>query len=155
MTQLEKIRSLVQDKAETTVRLAREIWEYAELPYCETKSAAALIDALRQEGFTIEEGIAEMPTAFTATFSNGTGKPVIGLLAEYDALAGLSQKAGQPQQEPVVCGGDGHGCGHNLLGAGCFAAAVALKEYFVSENIDGTVIFFGCPAEVHILLNKD
>ena len=74
MTQLEKIRSLVQDKAETTVRLAREIWEYAELPYCETKSAAALIDALRQEGFTIEEGIAEMPTAFTATFSNGTGR---------------------------------------------------------------------------------
>ena len=147
MTQLEKIQNLVKEKAETSVRLAREIWEYAELPFCETKSAAALINSLKQEGFTVEEGIADIPTAFTATFRNGTGKPVIGLLAEYDALAGLSQKAGQPKQEPVVCGGTGHGCGHNLLGAGCYAAAVALKDYFVSENIDGTVIFFGCPAE--------
>ncbi len=147
MTQLEKIQKLVAEKAETSIRLAREIWEYAELPFCETKSAAALIDALKQEGFTIEEGIADIPTAFTATFKSGTGKPVIGLLAEYDALAGLSQKAGCPMQEPVIPGGDGHGCGHNLLGAGCYAAAVALKEYFESEKIDGTVIFFGCPAE--------
>ena len=147
MTQLEKIRSLVNKNAETSVRLAKEIWEYAELPFCETKSAAALIEALKQEGFTIEEGIADIPTAFTATFKSGTGKPVIGLLAEYDALAGLSQKAGCPSQDPVIPGGDGHGCGHNLLGAGCFSAAVALKDYFESEKIDGTVIFFGCPAE--------
>lgn len=147
MTQLEKIQAFVAQKAETSVRLAREIWEYAELSFCETKSAAALVEALRQEGFTIEENIAGIPTAFTATFKSGTGKPVIGLLAEYDALAGLSQKAGCPRQEPVVPGGTGHGCGHNLLGAGCYAAAVALKDYFESEKIDGTVIFFGCPAE--------
>ena len=147
MTQLEKIQKLVADKAETSVRLAREIWEYAELPFCETKSAAALIDALKQEGFTIEEGIADIPTAFTATFKSGTGKPVVGLLAEYDALPGLSQKAGCPKQDPLVAGGDGHGCGHNLLGAGCFSAAVALKDYFECEKLDGTVIFFGCPAE--------
>ena len=147
MTQLEKIQALVEKNAETSIRLAKEIWEYAEISFCETKSAAALIAALKAEGFTIEEGIADIPTAFTASFSNGTGKPVVGLLAEYDALECLSQKAGCPRQEPVIPGGTGHGCGHNLLGAGCFSAAVALKDYFLSENIDGTVIFFGCPAE--------
>lgn len=147
MTQLEKIKALIEKKADTAVGLAREIWEYAELSFCETRSAAALIAALRGEGFAIEEGIADIPTAFTATFSRGSGKPVVGLLAEYDALAGLSQIAGCPRQEALVPGGAGHGCGHNLLGAGCYAAAVALKDYFESENIDGTVIFFGCPAE--------
>lgn len=147
MTQLEKIQELVAKKAGTSVRLAKEIWEYAELPFEETKSAAALVEALKQEGFTIEEGIADIPTAFTATFKSGSGKPVVGLLAEYDALSSLSQKAGCPVQEPLVPGGSGHGCGHNLLGAGCYAAAVALKDYFESEKLDGTVIFFGCPAE--------
>ena len=92
-------------------------------------------------------GIAGIPTAFTATFQNGSGKPVVGFLAEYDALAGLSQKAGCPVQEAVEPGGAGHGCGHNLLGAGCYAAAVALKDYLVKASKDGTVIFFGCPAE--------
>ena len=147
MTQLEKIQELVAKKAHTSVRLAKEIWEFAELPFEETKSAAALIQALQQEGFAIEEGIAGIPTAFTATFKSGTGKPVVGLLAEYDALSGLSQKAGCPVQEPIEAGGSGHGCGHNLLGAGCYAAAVALKDYFEAEKLDGTVIFFGCPAE--------
>ena len=77
----------------------------------------------------------------------GSGKPVVGFLAEYDALSGLSQKADCPVQEPVREGGAGHGCGHNLLGAGCYAAAVALKDYLIKEKKDGTVIFFGCPAE--------
>ena len=85
------------------------------------------------------------PTAFTATYQCGSGKPVVGFLAEYDALSGLSQKAGCPVQEPVREGGAGHGCGHNLLGAGCYAAAVALKDYLIKEKKDGTVIFFGCP----------
>ncbi len=147
MTQLEQIKKLIADKAETTVRLATDIWEYAELSYEETKSAAALIKAFKAEGFTIEEGIADIPTAFTATFANGTGKPVIGLLGEYDALDGLSQKAASAVEEAIVAGGSGHGCGHNLIGAGCYAAAVALKDYFIANNVDGTVIFFGCPAE--------
>ncbi len=147
MTQLEQIKALVAKNADTTERLAREIWEYAEISYQEVKSAAALAKALAAEGFTIEENIAGIPTAFTATFQNGSGKPVIGLLAEYDALAGLSQKAGCPVCEPVESGGSGHGCGHNLIGAGCFSAAVALKDYLLAENKDGTVIFFGCPAE--------
>lgn len=144
---IQTIKDLVSAKADTTVALAREIWGYAELSYEETKSAAALIAALKQEGFTIEEGIADIPTAFTATFTAGSGKPVVGFLAEYDALSGLSQKAGCPVQEPVREGGAGHGCGHNLLGAGCYAAAVALKDYLIKEKKDGTVIFFGCPAE--------
>ena len=98
---IQTIKDLVSAKADTTVALAREIWGYAELSYEETKSAAALISALKQEGFTIEEGIADIPTAFTATYQCGSGKPVVGFLAEYDALSGLSQKAGRPVQEPV------------------------------------------------------
>ena len=147
MTQVEQIKELVAKNSGTTVALAKEIWGYAELSYEEFKSSAALIVALREQGFEIEEGIAGMPTAFKASYKCGSGKPVIGLLAEYDALSGLSQKAACPRQEAIEPGGSGHGCGHNLIGAGCYAAAVALKEYFTAHSIDGTVAFFGCPAE--------
>lgn len=144
---VQTIQNLVSAKADTAIALAKEIWGYAELSYEEVRSSGALIAALKKEGFAIEEGIAGIPTAFTATFSRGSGKPVVGFLAEYDALSGLSQKAACPVQEPIQEGGDGHGCGHNLLGAGSYAAAVALKDYLEKENKDGTVIFFGCPAE--------
>ena len=144
---VQTIQNLVSAKADTAIALAKEIWGYAELSYEEVRSSGALIAALKKEGFSIEEGIAGIPTAFTATFSRGSGKPVVGFLAEYDALSGLSQKAACPVQEPIQEGGDGHGCGHNLLGAGSYAAAVALKDYLEKENKDGTVIFFGCPAE--------
>ena len=144
---IQTVKDLVASQADAAVALAKEIWNYAELSYEEVRSAAALMEALKKEGFAIEEGIAGIPTAFTATFQTGSGKPVVGFLAEYDALAGLSQKAGCPVQEAVEPGGAGHGCGHNLLGAGCYAAAVALKDYLVKESKDGTVIFFGCPAE--------
>ena len=144
---LQTVKNLVAAKADTTMRLAKQIWNYAELSYEETRSAAVLIAALKEEGFAIEEGIAGIPTAFTATYQVGTGKPIVGFLAEYDALAGLSQKAGCPAREAVEPGGAGHGCGHNLLGAGCYAAAVALKDYLVQEDGNGTVVFFGCPAE--------
>lgn len=147
MTQVEQIKELVAKNSGTTVALAKEIWGYAELSYEEFKSSAALIASLREQGFEIEEGIAGMPTAFKASYKCGSGKPVIGLLAEYDALSGLSQKAACPRQEAIEPGGSGHGCGHNLIGAGCYAAAVALKEYFTAHSIDGTVAFFGCPAE--------
>lgn len=96
---IETVKELVAAKADTAVALAKEIWGYAELSYEETKSAAALIAALKAEGFTIEEGIAGIPTAFTAAYKCGSGKPVVGFLAEYDALAGLSQKAACPVQE--------------------------------------------------------
>ena len=144
---VQTIQNLVSAKADTAIALAKEIWGYAELSYEEVRPSGALIAALKKEGFSIEEGIAGIPTAFTATFSRGSGKPVVGFLAEYDALSGLSQKAACPVQEPIQEGGDGHGCGHNLLGAGSYAAAVALKDYLEKENKDGTVIFFGCPAE--------
>jgi len=147
MTQLEKVRALVAQTAPEAITLAKQIWEFAELPYQETKSAAVLMDALKKEGFAIDTGLAGIPTAFTATFVSGTGKPVMGLLGEYDALDGLSQKAGQVEKEAVVPGGAGHGCGHNLIGAGCYASAVALKRYMEAEKLDGTVIYFGCPAE--------
>ena len=144
---IQTVKDLVASQADAAVALAKEIWNYAELSYEEVRSAAALMEALKKEGFAIEEGIVGIPTAFTATFQSGSGKPVVGFLAEYDALAGLSQKAGCPVQKAIEPGGAGHGCGHNLLGAGCYAAAVALKDYLVKESKDGTVIFFGCPAE--------
>jgi aminobenzoyl-glutamate utilization protein B len=147
MTQIEEIKSLVAKNAQTTEQLAKDIWSYAELSYEEFKSSAALKNALEAQGFEIEDGIAGMPTAFAARYKIGSGKPVVGLLAEYDALSGLSQKAASPVQEAVEQGGSGHGCGHNLIGSGCYAAAVTLKEYMTAHNVDGTIVFFGCPAE--------
>ena len=147
MNDKEQITGYVARVAEKTKAIARNIWDYAEISYTEKKSARELIEALKEEGFEIVEGIADIPTAFTATFKYGTGKPVMGLLAEYDALDGLSQKAGCPEVDPVAAGAPGHGCGHNLLGAANFATAVALKDYMTENKKDGTVIFFGCPAE--------
>ena len=147
MADLNKVRKYIEQNRQEAVDLAQKIWEYAELSYKEVKSAAVMIRLLKKEGFTVEEGIAGIPTAFRAMWKNGTGKPVMGLLAEYDALDGLSQKAAKPEQDPVVAGGCGHGCGHNLLGAGCYLSAVALKNYMTEEKLDGGIILFGCPAE--------
>ncbi len=147
MSQVEDVKKYVAEVGDLSVKLAHDIWGYAELSYTEEKSSAELIEALKAEGFTIETGLAEIPTAFSAKYSVGTGKPVMGLLAEYDALDALSQKSGCTHKEPLVPGAPGHGCGHNLLGAGCFATAVALKRYMVDNKLDGTVVFFGCPAE--------
>ena len=130
---------------EEAVRLSDAIWDAAEIAYNEHQSSALLSEALSKEGFGVEKGTGGIPTAFKASY--GEGKPVVGLLAEYDALSGLSQKADRPAQEPIVHGGNGHGCGHNLLGAGCFAAAVALKRYLEEKKISGTIVLFGCPAE--------
>lgn len=147
MSSLDKIRKYIDENKQQAVDLAEKIWNFAEISYQEVQSAAAMIKLLKDEGFTIEEGIAEIPTAFKAIYQIGTGKPVMGLLAEYDALDGLSQKAGVPVQDSVTPGGCGHGCGHNLLGAGCYLSAVALKKYMISEKMNGTIVLFGCPAE--------
>ena len=93
----------------------------------------------------VKKGIAGEDTAFIAEY--GSGKPVIALLGEYDALSGLSQKADEPSHCPLQEGGDGHGCGHNLLGTASLAAAVALKEYMAEKNLPGTIRYYGCPAE--------
>ena len=147
MDQCEDIKKLVAAKSGIAVNLAKNIWSFAELSYHETQSAAALTDALENEGFTVDKGIAGIPTAFKAVWSRGSGKPVMGFLAEYDALDGLSQEAANPRQAPITPGGSGHGCGHNLLGSGSWLAAVAVKDYLEENQKDGTVVLFGCPAE--------
>ncbi len=147
MTQLEFIEKVIDEKAGQSCELAAKIWEYAELSYKEFNSMKVLTEALAAEGFVVETGIADIPTAFTATYTSGSGKPVVGILGEYDALDGLSQKAACTEKSPLVEGGSGHGCGHNLLGAGSYAAAVAIRRWLEAEKADGTVIYFGCPAE--------
>ncbi|WP_269447821.1 M20 family metallopeptidase [Bacillus sp. OxB-1] len=139
------VSKLVEDKREKFISLSDKIWDVPELHFEERQSSAYLIGALEEEGFRVERGVAGLETAFIGSY--GSGKPVIAILGEFDALAGLSQKKGLPHPEPVVDGGNGHGCGHNLLGTGAFAAAVAVKEYMESNQLKGTVRFYGCPAE--------
>jgi aminobenzoyl-glutamate utilization protein B len=124
--------------------VARDIWGYAELGYLETKSSGRLQEVLRKEGFTIETGVAEIPTAFVATY--GSGSPVIGILAEFDALPGLSQDS-VPFRKPILEGAAGHGCGHNLFGAASTSAAVALKNWLANSKKQGTIKLIGTPAE--------
>lgn len=147
MSEYAEIKKLVAEKSDAAVTLAKQIWDFAELSYNETRSCGAMTEALRKEGFTVETGIADIPTAFKASYSRGSGKPVMGFLAEYDALDGLSQKAACTEQCPIVPGAAGHGCGHNLLGSGSWLAAVAVKDYLDANQKDGTVVLFGCPAE--------
>ena len=125
--------------------VADSIWEYAELSLQEEKSAALYCEVLEKEGFTVEKGICNIPTAFSAAY--GRGRPVIGILAEYDALSGLSQKSGSLEHEELVPGGCGHGCGHNLLGAGALAAVLGVKAYLEQTGCPGTVVLYGCPGE--------
>ena len=135
----------IQEKKERICHVADAIWEYAELSLQEEKSAAIYCETMEAEGFHVEKGICNIPTAFAASY--GKGRPVIGLLAEYDALSGLSQKGGSLKQEELVPGGCGHGCGHNLLGTGAMAAALGVKHYLEETNTPGTVVLFGCPGE--------
>lgn len=146
MTQEKKAAiAVIEEKSKLIGDVADQIWEYAELSLQEEKSAKLYCQVLEQEGFQVEKGICGIPTAFSASF--GTGRPVIGILAEYDALSGLSQVAGALEQKEAVCGGCGHGCGHNLLGAGAFAAALGVKAYLEAADGEGTVVLYGCPGE--------
>lgn len=121
------------------------IWDHPETCYTEKESAAILVKALKDFGFNVEENVADIETAFIGRW--GHGKPVIGFLGEFDALPGLSQEAGCTEKKPIEPGGNGHGCGHNLLGVGCLEAAVGLKRYLEKTGKEGTVLFCGCPAE--------
>ncbi|MFJ5789224.1 M20 family metallopeptidase [Lysinibacillus sp. NPDC097162] len=141
----EKISSLIEAKSEASVALSNAIWAVPELHFQEKKSVQYMKAALEKEGFATEVGVAGLETALVATF--GSGKPVIAFLGEYDALPGLSQKGGATHYEPLENGGSGHGCGHNLLGTGAFAAAVAVKDYLEQNNQSATIRFYGCPAE--------
>lgn len=135
----------IEEKKEWIADAADHIWEFAELSLMERKSAQFYCELLEKEGFRVERGICGIETAFLASF--GSGRPVIGLLAEYDALSGLSQKAGSLVREEKIPGGTGHGCGHNLLGAGALAAALGVKAYLEAAGCPGTVALYGCPGE--------
>ena len=121
-----------------------KVWEFAELGLIEFKSSALLADELEKHGFKVERGVADMPTAFVATWGNG--KPVMGIMGEYDALPGLSQKK-TPRKAALKSGAPGHGCGHNIHGTSGMAAAMAVKETMEKYGLNGTLKFYGCPAE--------
>jgi aminobenzoyl-glutamate utilization protein B len=123
---------------------ALRIWEYAEVGYKEYKSTVLLQDILKKAGFSVEAGVAEIPTAFVATY--GSGKPVIGILAEFDALPGLSQQA-VPEKKPQPSLSAGHACGHHLFGVASVAAGIALKEQMEKNGLKGTIKVYGTPAE--------
>lgn len=128
--------------------LAVQIWENPELGLHEEKSSQKIIDVLEEKGFTIEKNVARMPTAFMASY--GKESPKIGVLGEYDALPGLSQKV-KAEREPVKEGEPGHGCGHNLLGVGSLGGAIAIKEAIEKGNIEGSIVYYGCPAEEQLV----
>jgi len=134
----------VERRRERLFELADEIWSTPELGLHEEASAATLMDALEAEGFDVEAGIGGMPTAFVATY--GEGDPRIGILGEFDALPGLSQEV-SAERSPVEEGDPGHGCGHNLFGTAGVGAAAAVAEAIDAGDLEGTVVFFGCPAE--------
>lgn len=126
------------------IRMSDAIWGHAEIAFQETESARLLADYAEAQGFVVQRGVAGIPTAFTATY--GSGKPIIGIMGEYDALPGLSQKA-QPSKEALQDGAAGHGCGHNMFGPGSLGAAIAIKELMSSGKLKGTIRFYGTPAE--------
>ncbi|MDL2233397.1 amidohydrolase [Ruminococcaceae bacterium OttesenSCG-928-L11] len=147
MTDKEYIEQAVKQREALLIDTSDKIWSYAELPYAEHQSCALLCRILRDEGFAVTEGVAEIPTAFVAEYKCGDGKPVMGFLGEFDALDILSQEAGNPVKCPVKEGAPGHGCGHNALGTGALGAALALKDYLLAEGKSGTVVYYGCAAE--------
>jgi aminobenzoyl-glutamate utilization protein B len=124
--------------------LSDQVWGFAEIAMKENKSAKVLADYAEAQGFRVTRGVAAIPTAFVAEY--GSGKPIIGVLGEFDALPGLSQKA-QPTKEALLTGAPGHGCGHNMFGAASLGAALTIKELIAAGKLKGTIRFYGTPAE--------
>jgi aminobenzoyl-glutamate utilization protein B len=141
----QRIDQYIDENTAAFVEISDKIWEYAEMRFQEYQSAALLADFLEREGFQVERAVAGIPTAFAASF--GTQGPVIGILGEFDALAGMNQTGGIAKKESPVPEASGHGCGHNLLGAGALAAAVAVKRLIEETGLAGTVRYYGCPGE--------
>lgn len=139
----EVVASIDRHRAELT-GLSDQIWAYAETALRETRSSKALADYAERQGFEVKRGVAGLPTAFIASY--GQGRPIIGILGEFDALPGISQKA-QPVKESLEAGAAGHGCGHNLFGAASLGAAIAIKELIAAGRLKGTIRFYGTPAE--------
>ena len=139
----ELINAIDQQSSEL-ISISDKIWESAELAFKEHTSSDHLISYAEAKGFKIEKGVAGIPTAFVATY--GEGAPVIGILGEFDALPGISQKP-VPYKDPIIDGGSGHGCGHNLFGTASLGAATAIKDLIEAGKLKGTIKFFGTPAE--------
>lgn len=135
----------IEKNADLFTDVSHKIWGFAELSLLENKSAELYCDVLEKGGFKVEKGLCGIKTAFSGSY--GSGRPIIAILGEFDALSGLSQKAALAEKEEIVKGGNGHGCGHNMLGAGSLAAAFALKDYLEKSGTQGTVVFYGCPGE--------
>jgi aminobenzoyl-glutamate utilization protein B len=138
------IEGFVDQRYPETARIARTLWDYAEVGYQEEKSSALLQTTLLEEGFDVEAGVAGIPTAFVASY--GDSGPVIGILAEFDALPGINQDA-VPTRSPIEGKAAGHACGHNLFGAGSVGAAIAVKHWLEETGSPGTVRLYGTPAE--------
>ena len=138
------IESFVDQRYPETARIARTLWEFAEVGYQEEKSSGLLQSTLLEEGFDVEAGVAGIPTAFVASY--GDSGPIIGILAEFDALPGINQ-ADQPTRSPIPGKEAGHACGHNLFGAGSVGAAIAVKHWLEETGNPGTVRLYGTPAE--------
>ena len=134
-----------QDFEQQITSISDQIWEFAEPRYQEFHSSALQADFLEQEGFTVTRNLGGIATAFSASF--GSGHPVIGLLGEYDALPCMNQIADSPEKQTDLPGAAGHGCGHNLLGTGAMEAACLIRDWLLQTHSEGTVIYFGCPAE--------
>ena len=136
----------IEENEKKLIEWSDKVWEFAELGLLEFKTAKYLADISEKAGFKVDREVAEMPSAFVGTWSNGEEGPVIGILGELDALAGISQKP-VPYKDPVKEGAPGHGCGHNIYGAGAVAAGIALKVAMEEHKIPGTIKVYGCPAE--------
>lgn len=145
---IKEILEKIDNKKEYYARISNKIWEYAEPRFQEYKSSELLQQSLKEEGFSIRSNLAGEETAFIAEY--GSGKPVIGFLGEFDALPGLSQKADATERilaENADTNDCGHGCGHQLIGAGTLASVIALKDFMKEHNLKGTIRYYGCPAE--------
>lgn len=145
MRNADAVWGIVDGKAAAFADLSDRVWETPETNYEEYRSSAAHAAMLEAEGFRVIRGIADLPTAVMG--EAGADGPVIAILGEFDALPGLSQEAGSAEQRPLVPAGNGHGCGHNLLGAGSMLAAAAVKDYLAQHGLKGRIRYYGCPAE--------
>ena len=133
----------VEAQGDRTARVSQQIWDWAELGYLENRSSGLLQDELQSEGFQVEAGIADIPTAFLAEW--GEGGPIIAILAEYDALPGISQTAAPTREQSEH--GAGHACGHNLFAGGSLTAAIAVKRWLEKTGTPGRIRLYGTPAE--------
>lgn len=145
MTDKEYIERLIEKKKNVFIEASDKIWDNPELYFHETIAAETLKEILKKEEFEVLENVDDIPTAFIGSY--GSGKPVIAILGEFDALPGLNQKAFLDKKEEIIQGAPGHGCGHNAIGSGSLSAVVVVKDYMKENNLSGTIKYFGCPAE--------